>query len=205
MTKIILTRHGHVEGITLQQFRGRADLPLTGRGRAQAILTARRIAEEWRPSAIYTSPLSRCTDTGRAIAAACNVSAEIMDGLQDLDYGDWTLKSRDAVREAWPDLYAAWLSTPHLVRMPNGESLQDLVIRTANGLRFVLERHPSESVVLVGHDSVNRALLLQLLDQPLSAYWRLSQDPCALNEIDIERHRVRVHRINETGHLRSAD
>jgi hypothetical protein len=28
---------------------------------------------------------------------------------------------------------------------------------------------------MVGHDSVNRALLLQLLDQPLAAYWKLAR------------------------------
>jgi len=61
--------------------------------------------------------------------------------------------------------------------IPEGDSLQDLVARTANALRFVLERHTSktETVVFVGHDSVNRALLLQLLDQSLSAYWRIAQ------------------------------
>ena len=60
----------------------------------------------------------------------------------------------------------------------------------------------SRTVVLVGHDSVNRALLLQLLDQPLSAYWRLSQDPCTLNEIEVSAAGdVRVDRINDTSHL----
>jgi probable phosphoglycerate mutase len=54
---------------------------------------------------------------------------------------------------------------------------------------------------MVGHDSVNRALLLQLIDQPLSAYWKLAQDPCCLNEIDIERGRVEVRRVNDTSHL----
>ena len=57
--------------------------------------------------------------------------------------------------------------------------------RAANALRLVLARHPDDTIVLVGHDSVNRALLMQLLDQPLSAYWRLAQSPCCLNEIDI--------------------
>ena len=71
---------------------------------------------------------------------------------------------------------------PQLMRFPGGESLQDLVARAADALRFVLARHEasSDTVVLVGHDSVNRALLLQLLDQPLPAYWRVAQQPCAI-------------------------
>ena len=55
--------------------------------------------------------------------------------------------------------------------------------------------------MLVGHDSVNRALLLELLEQPLSGYWRLVQDPCCINEIDVNDANVRVRSMNETQRL----
>jgi broad specificity phosphatase PhoE len=74
----------------------------------------------------------------------------------------------------------------------------------ANALRFVLARRARGTIVIVGHDSVNRALLLQLLDLPLSAYWRFEQSPCCLNEIDVEHGKVYVRRINETRHLEEA-
>jgi phosphoserine phosphatase len=203
MTKIILTRHGHVEGIEPERFRGRTDLPLTEIGDAQAKAVADRIAEAWSPKAVYTSPMSRCVTTGRHIASACHVESKAIEDLNDLDYGLWQWKTHDEVHRASPVLFDAWHATPHLVRFPQGDSLQDLVARTADALRFVLELHAGETdvVVLVGHDSVNRALLLQLLDQPLSAYWRIAQGPCTLNEIDIVERRVRVLRINETRHL----
>ncbi|MFZ2067722.1 MAG: histidine phosphatase family protein, partial [Xanthobacteraceae bacterium] len=86
-------------------------------------------------------------------------------------------------------------------RFPDGESLQDLAARAANVLRFVLARHPDDTIVLVGHDSVNRAVLMQCLDMPLSAYRRIAQEPCCLNEIDIGGDTFRVVRINETRHL----
>jgi probable phosphoglycerate mutase len=203
MTKLILTRHGHVEGIEPELFRGRTDVPLTELGRIQAKAVASRIAALWTPVAIYSSPMGRCVSTADAIAEACHVERHVLDELNDLDYGQWQWQTYDAVRRTWPDQFAAWQSKPHLVRFPDGDSLQDLVARTANALRFVISRHKSstETVVLVGHDSVNRALLLQLLDQPLAAYWRLAQAPCALNEIDIVDGNIRVQRINETSHL----
>jgi phosphoserine phosphatase len=74
----------------------------------------------------------------------------------------------------------------------------------ANALRFVLARHANGTIVIVGHDSVNRALLLQLLDLPLSAYRRFEQSPCCLNEIDIAHGKVCIRRINETRHLEEA-
>jgi probable phosphoglycerate mutase len=204
MTKILLTRHGHVDGIKPERFRGRAPLDLTERGRADALAVARRIAGgAWQPRKIYTSPMGRCIATGEAIAKACGIGAEICDDLNDIDYGAWQFKTFDEARNADANLFAAWFAMPHLVRFPNGESLQDLVARAANVLRFVLERHPDDTIVLVGHDSVNRALLLELLDQPLSAYWRVAQEPCCLNEIDIDAGKVCIRRINETAHLES--
>jgi phosphoserine phosphatase len=203
LTKIILTRHGHVEGISPDRFRGRTDLPLTPLGEAQAKAVALRIASSWRPAVIYTSPMRRCLRTAQTIAAACRISSEILDDLNDLDYGEWQWRTYSEVRAASPVLFAAWFATPHLVCVPGGEALQNLVMRTADALRMVLARHnqATESVVLVGHDSVNRAILLQLLDQPLSAYWRISQHPCAINEIDVVDGRICVLRINETAHL----
>jgi hypothetical protein len=57
----------------------------------------------------------------------------------------------------------------------------------------------SDTVVLGGHDSVNRALLLQLLEQPLSA----AQQSCTINEINIVGRKVRVLCINDTSHVRA--
>jgi probable phosphoglycerate mutase len=201
MTKILLTRHGHVDGIKPKRFRGRAELPLTALGLKQADLLAERIARQWQPAAVYTSGLQRCVITGGKIAAACGVASSLLDGLMDLDYGAWQMRIQDEIKAEAPELYRLWHEAPYLMRFPGGESLQELVARTGEALRAMLQRHPDQVVVLVGHDSVNRALLLQLVDQPLSAYWKLAQDPCTLNEIDISGVRVQVQRINDTSHL----
>ena len=201
MTKIILTRHGHVEGIKPERFRGREPLQLTKRGVEEAAALAQRIAVHWRPSHIYTSPMGRCVATAAAIARATGIAAKTCDDLNDIDYGAWQFKTFTEAKAQNAALFAAWFAAPQLVRFPNGESLQDLAARTSNALRMVLARHTDETAVLVGHDSVNRALLLELLELPLSAYWRLAQEPCCLNEIDVNAAGVRVRSINETQHL----
>jgi probable phosphoglycerate mutase len=201
ITTLLLVRHGHVEGIRPPRFRGRTDLPLMPEGVAEAAAVARRIALHWKPTAIYTSPLKRCMDTGAPIAQACGLDVSIIPALIDIDYGHWNWKTYDEAKAEDANLFEQWFATPELVRFPDGESLQDLVGRAADVLRFVREQHPEDTVVLVTHDSVNRATLLLLLDQPLSAYWRLEQSPCAINEISIDGGRIRVERINDTCHL----
>jgi len=200
-TRILLVRHGHVEGIDPARFRGRQDVPLTARGLGQAQAVARCIASRWQPARVYTSPLRRCVETGREIAAACGAPTEPVEQLNDIDYGDWQWLTHAEVAAQWPDLFERWRRSPHWMRVPRGESLQALVSRVSDALIGILQRHATETVVLVGHDSSNRALLLQLLDQPLSAYGQFGQDPCGLSEVEVYGSKGVLRRMNETQHL----
>jgi broad specificity phosphatase PhoE len=131
--------------------------------------------------------------------------AQSIDDLTDIDYGLWRMKSYEEMATISPGLYATWFNTPHLMRFPGGESLQELVARAADAVRRVLELHSDGAVVFVSHDSVNRAVLLQLADLPLSSYWRLTQDPCCINEIDVNDRQIRILAVNETAHLDGLD
>jgi phosphoserine phosphatase len=200
--KLLLVRHGHVDGIRPERFRGRRDVPLSQQGVQQAIEVAEHIAQRQRPVAVYTSPLRRCTETASAIAAATGIEVQVLADLIDLDYGDWQWLTRDDVRNRWPDLIERWDTAPHLVRFPHGDSFQDLIARISNVLRMLIDRHAGDTVVIVGHDSGNRALLLQLLDQPASSFWRFTQDPCGLSDIEIAGNGARLIRLNDTSYLR---
>jgi phosphoserine phosphatase len=203
MTKIILARHGHVQGISPERFRGRADLMLTPEGHQQAEATARRIHTAWTPAAVYTSPLSRARATAEAIGTPMGLSTRQIGGLIDIDYGEWQGLTPDQVRTQWPDLLETWYRTPDWTAIPGGETLQEVLARAVSALREVISRHPSDTVVLVGHDSVNRIILLHALQLPLSRYWRLGQGPCAVNEIDFSENGFVVQTVNETQHLRT--
>jgi broad specificity phosphatase PhoE len=201
MTQLILVRHGHVDWIAPERYRGRADLPLTEEGVRQARATSRRIEASWRPDAVYTSPMSRGVHTGRIIAEPWGLAVQATPALNDIDYGEWQGLTRDEARARWPEEVELWYRAPHLARIPGGESLQDVLARAARGLRAIVDRHVAKTVVLVGHDSVNRVILLHALDLPLSGYWRLAQSPCALNRLDALEDGFRVHSVNETWHL----
>lgn len=201
MTIILLIRHGHVDGIKPERFRGRADLALTEQGLQQARLAAQSIASRWSPSVIYASPLQRCVSTGVAISEASDARTETLSGLNDLDYGAWQSLTFPQAQADNSELFATWFADPQRVRFSRGESLQDVAARTADVIWHILSLKENDTVVLVGHDCVNRVLLMQFLDMPLSSYWRLVQDPCCINEVEVTNGAFRLHRMNDTSHL----
>jgi probable phosphoglycerate mutase len=201
MTRIILVRHGHVEWIAPERFRGRAELPLSDLGRRQAQAAAGYIAASWKPEAVYTSPLGRCRETGAAIAAPFRLEPQPIEGLADIDYGEWQGLTREQAKERWPEETELWFRMPHLAAIPGGETLAAVLSRATAALRDILRRHPDGTVVVVGHDSVNRVLLLFALEAPLSRYWHLRQEPCGVNELLFDNGSFIIGSINQTQHL----
>ncbi len=201
MTRIILTRHGQTEWNRNERFRGRADVALNETGIRQAELTSQRIHKTWQPKVIYTSPLSRAVKTGEIIARPYGLAVQPLPNLNDIDYGDWQGLSPDEVRTRWGEALDMWYRAPHLAQIPHGETLAVLFARASDALSEIVRQHASDEVVIVGHDSVNRTLLLFMLGLPLARYWHLSQDTCAINLIEADNDDFTVISINETFHL----
>lgn len=201
MTRIILVRHGQTEWNRIERFRGRIDVPLNTTGVWQANQTGQWISQRWKVTAVYASPLGRAMATAEAIARLCNRPVQPHEGLIDLNFGDWQGKTPAEVQEQWPELYAAWIAQPATVRLPGGESLEDLRLRTNRLLAEIIECHPQETVALVGHTDVNRSILLNILGLPTNQIWQLRQSNCAINLIDWLEGKFILVSMNETGHL----
>ena len=201
MTQMILIRHGHVAGIAPARFRGRADLRLTDLGLSQARAASERVRSSWAVAAVYTSPMSRCLHTARIIAEPFDLAPQAIDALNDIDYGQWQGLTPDEARARWPEEVELWYRRPDLARIAGGETLPDVLARVARGLRLLIDQHPEDTLVLVGHDCVNRVILLHALELALSRYWHLGQAPCAINQIDARKDGFSVQSINETCHL----
>jgi probable phosphoglycerate mutase len=201
VTEIVLVRHGHVDWHDPERFRGRAELALSDRGHRQARAAALEIATDRRVDAVYSSPLGRCRDTAAAIAAGCRLAVQTVDGLVDIDYGAWQGLTRDEAAARWPEASELWFRAPHLAAIPGGETLAAVFSRATAALSGILARHPDGTLAIVGHDSVNRVLLLHALDLPLSRYWRLEQHPCGISSLSFADGSFVVRSLNETQHL----
>ncbi|MGC8787600.1 MAG: histidine phosphatase family protein [Anaerolineae bacterium] len=202
MTRIILVRHGQTAWNQTERIRGQVDIPLDEVGLAQAEATATRVADEWEPAAIYSSPLLRAVQTAQAIARKCNLDVQIVEGMNDMNFGQWQGVPYDEVERRWPELVHAWLRAPHTVTFPDGENLAIVRQRAMAALNQLIERHPNDEIVIVAHTVVNRVLLCAVLGLENSEYWRIGQDTCAINVIEWRKGKFFIHSLNDTCHLR---
>jgi broad specificity phosphatase PhoE len=203
MTCIVLVRHGQTEWNRVERFRGRADVPLNETGLVQAEATGRRVAAEWRPTAVYSSPLSRAVETAEAIAKHFDLPVQIHAGLSDIDYGQWQGLTPDEAKTLWPEIVDAWYNAPQLAFIPGGETLDEVRARGLTTVRELAARHEGQTIALVGHTVINRAILLAVLGLGTHRFWRLKQDTCAINVFETEGNDFTVVSLNDTCHLLS--
>ncbi len=201
MTQIIRVRHGQPEWNRRERCRGRADVPLNETGLEQAQATARRIAELAKPSAIYSSPLTRAVKTAEAIGQQFDLPVKIHLGLADIDYGEWQGLTPEEARKRWPEEVEEWYHTPERARIPGGETLDELRFRAMRTVIELGERHAGESLVLVGHTVINRVILLGVLGLGNERFWKLRQEPCAINIFEMEGDDFTLVTMNDICHL----
>jgi len=201
MTRIILIRHGQTAWNKEERFRGQVDIALDETGLSQAEATARRVAEEWKPVAIYCSPLQRAVQTAQVIARQMGLDVQPHPGFMDINFGQWQGLTGKEVSQRWPDLLRAWWEAPHTVTVPGGESLQQVRQRGMTALQQLIERHGDAEVAIVAHTVVNRVLLCAVLGLDNSHFWRIKQDTCAINVIEWQRNMFIIASLNDTCHL----
>ena len=203
MTTVLLIRHGQTEWNRVERFRGRADVPLNEVGIKQAEATGKHVAERWRPTAVYSSPLSRAVKTAEAIAKHFDLPVQVHPSLADIDYGDWQGLSPDEVHARWADALDNWYNAPQLANIPNGETLADLRERAMKTVHELAARHEDETIVLLGHTVINRIILLGVLGLSNDRFWRIKQDTCAINVFEMDKDDYTLVSLNDTCHLLS--
>lgn len=200
---LYLVRHGETahnrDGVGL----GRRDEALTSLGRAQAAAVAGRFAAV-KLDQVLASPLSRASDTARAIAAGKGLSVEVRDELIEMDVGLTEGMAFPAVREQFPEFVAGWAG-PEVAKavMPGGESLEDVASRLAPLIRYLHESSPDSDVAVVSHNFVVKVLLCSLLNVELSSFRAFEIGLASVSTLFLRGARVNVVGLNDTCHLAS--
>jgi probable phosphoglycerate mutase len=200
MTTIILVRHGETDWNVEEIFRGGIDVELNDTGIKQAQLLAEYLADV--PiEEIYSSPLKRALKTADLIARHRNVSVKVASELTDFNYGEWQGLSHGIVKEKYTELYGEWLKNPHLVKMPKGESLDEVRKRAVGLVEKVIAKHEG-TVALVSHRVIHKVLICALLGLDNSHFWNIKLDTCGVTVFTYENERFVLVRHNDTSFLK---
>jgi broad specificity phosphatase PhoE len=200
---MILIRHAATES-NLQRpavLQGRhADHPLAEMGERQArslaaALSSRSIA------AVFSSPLRRAVQTAAPIAEHRRLNVETSDALTEVDVGAWEGMTWPDVAQSWPEEYRAFLADPEQHGYLGGENLDQVRRRCVPALENLAAKARGATLVVVGHNTVNRVVLAHWLDLPLTYARRLPQANAAYNEIVFSNGSVHVRTINRLDHL----
>jgi broad specificity phosphatase PhoE len=198
MTVFYLLRHGEhlLRGRVLA---GRTPgVGLSARGRIEIAAVADRLAEE-KIEALYASPLQRTRETAEILSARFDLPIEYRDDLLELDFGEWTGLTFDAVRtdERW----RLWSTCRSIATIPGGESMREVQERAVRALFELRQAHRDGTVLIVSHGDVIRAALLFALGMPLDFYSRIEVGLASLSTIHIDNSGIRVHAVNELPRL----
>lgn len=199
MTTIMLVRHGATDWNVEEIFRGRADVELNETGIEQAKLLARYLHDA-PVEAVYSSPLQRALKTAQIVAAPHHMDAMPSQELTDFDYGEWQGLSHATVKERYEALYAKWLNSPHLAKMPKGESLDDVSRRATSLANQVIAKHQG-TVVLVSHRVTHKVTICALLGLDNSHFWNIRLDTCGITTFVYEKNKLVLTKHNHTSFL----
>lgn len=196
MTVFRLLRHGE-HGLLGRVLAGRMPgVGLSERGRAEIAAVAEHLAGD-EIAAIYASPLQRTRESAEIVAARLGLPIVFRDDLLELDFGEWTGATFDAIRA--DPRWQAWSSHRSLATIPGGESMREVQRRVVEALIEIGGRHPDDNVLIVSHGDVIRSALVFALGMPLDFYGRIEVAQASLSTIRLDpgANGIRVIAINE--------
>ncbi|HXI81461.1 MAG TPA: histidine phosphatase family protein [Verrucomicrobiae bacterium] len=179
-TRLVLVRHGETEWSRSGRHTGRTDIPLTDRGREQAVRLG-RVLRGRTFSRVVSSPLVRALDTCRLAGFGDRV--ELVDDLREWDYGAYEGRTRAEIAAEVP----GWTVWTHPII--GGESLAELGQRAD---RVIADLLPTGGDVLAfAHGHILRVLSARWIEQPPVLGSRLDLATATVSELGWE-HQVRV-------------
>lgn len=202
-TRIFLIRHGETDWNRIHRFQGRMDIPLNEEGKKQALALAFALKDE--PlTVIYSSPLRRALETARFVKVF-HPSAMLFEeeGFVEMDLGEFDGMEAGVLATKYQTFVKTWRRTPGSLKMPGGESLQEVQIRAIDTVERISKLYPSGSTLLIcSHNFVNRTILCYASGIPLDRFRDFQQDPAALNLLLKKKDRLYAEIVNDVSHIK---
>ena len=184
-TLIDLIRHG--EPVGGRRYRGQQDDVLSEKGWDQMWQSVGD-RNDWQQ--IVTSPLQRCHDFAHAFGERHGVPVQSEPRFAEVGFGEWEGKTRAELDDLAQGQVTRFYQDPVNNRPAGAEPLEDFVGRVSNGLAAMLADYPGQSVLVVTHAGVIRAILSCVLIMPSAAMYRINVANAGITRLVTDRERT---------------
>ncbi len=181
---IDLLRHG--EPVGGRRYRGGQDDPLSEAGWRQMEAA---VADEAPWDHVVTSPLARCREFARVLAARQGASLQEEPRFREIGFGAWEGRSAAELRREDPHCLRRFYHDPLGGRPAGAEPVTDFLERVRVAWEALLRERCGERVLVVAHAGVMRAVIAILMHAPAERLFRIHIGQAALLRIrgDAER------------------
>ena len=200
--RFIFVRHGETEWNVTGRYQGQTDVPLSEKGRAQAEALGKRFADI-HVDEVYSSPLKRAYDTARAIAEPKGLPIHKVDGIKELNFGEWDGLTKEQLTEQFGEAFVKYRIEPFHYPMAGEGTLNRAKLLVGAALKDIKEefRHTDKTIVVVAHGGILKLAIFYLLDISSRLYRCIELDNTSLTIIDVEEDRCILRVLNDAHHL----
>ncbi|MEH2022887.1 histidine phosphatase family protein [Nostoc sp.] len=217
MTRVIIVRHGQSGYNTERRIQGRTDAStLTEKGRNDASLVGKALSNILF-NGIYSSPLQRAKHTADIIHSELATHPEqsavlqVSDLLLEIDLPLWEALLTAEVKQKFAEDYRTWHQRPDELRMLLNDAqgtrehfpVLALYEQARQFWQEILSQHQGETILIVGHNGINRALISTALGIPPSRYHSIQQSNCGISVLNFAGglgEPVQLESLNQTQH-----
>lgn len=204
MSLIYLARHAESIANTEGIYQGHTyDTDLSLLGRKQAEVLAKELAK-FKIDHIVSSPLKRTYQTAMAVSEKTGLSVEKEMSIIETNHGLWEGRTKEWIKENYPELYEVWNTTPSKAKFPKGEKFTETFKRVKD---YVLRNKWRGNTLIVAHDNIVRIMLCMACNRPVDDLWKFGIEPAAISIIEVigvnGTKRLKSISYNNTKHLDS--
>jgi phosphoserine phosphatase len=218
VTRVIIVRHGQSTYNVEKRIQGRSDASkLTEKGRYDAVRVGKAL-DGIKCNHLYCSPLQRAKETAEIIASELSNSSGLSilpqssNHLLEVDLKQWEGMLTSEVKEKFAEDYSIWHSRPDILKMVALEDsgtreyfpILSLYEQAREFWQEILPCHQGETIVIVGHNGINRALISTALGMCPSRYHTIQQSNCAISILNFAGglgEGVQLESLNQTQHM----
>lgn len=195
---ILLLRHGESEGDLRDVHEGRADFPLTDRGREQAGKAAKWINKNYTVNRIYSSTLIRAKETANLVSMETKIPIELRESLMEFNNGKLAGMDREEAKRKYPEI----TDLPIHESRYEMESKLEFRFRAETILSEIISNNKEQDVVVVvSHGGMINQLLLAYEKQTIeSEVWHATGDT-GIHCLRYENGKRGILYLNHTKHI----